>query len=112
MEQGRKDDVKDGKLRWDLLPLDLIEKIVEVYHFGAQKYAPNTWKQLENGEQRYKAALLRHLVEHDKGNLRDKESGLLHTQHMCWNAIAMLYFAMKKEQNIPEDCCNGKQSTV
>lgn len=112
MEQGRKDDVKDGKLRWDLLPLDLIEKIVEVYHFGAQKYAPNTWKQLENGEQRYKAALLRHLVEHDKGNLRDKESGLLHAQHMCWNAIAMLYFAMEKEQNIPEDCCNGKQSTV
>ena len=112
MEQGRKDDMKDGKLRWDLLPLDLIEKIVEVYHFGAQKYAPNTWKQLENGEQRYKAALLRHLVEHDKGNLRDNESGLLHAQHMCWNAIAMLYFAIKKEQNIAEDCCSGKQSTI
>ena len=95
---GRKDDMKDGKLRWDLLPLDLIEKIVEVYHFGAQKYAPNTWKQLEDGENRYRGALLRHLVEHEKGNLRDDESGLLHAQHLCWNAIALLYFAIEKEK--------------
>lgn len=96
--EGRKDDFKDGKLRWDLLPLDLIEKIVEVYHFGARKYAPNTWKQLEDGENRYRAALLRHLVEHQKGNLRDEESGLLHTQHLCWNAIALLHFALEKEK--------------
>ena len=98
MTEGRKDDIKDGKLRWDLLPLDLIEKIVEVYHFGAQKYAPNTWKQLEDGENRYRGALLRHLVEHEKGNLRDDESGLLHAQHLCWNAIALLYFAIEKEK--------------
>lgn len=25
----------NGKLRWDLLPLDQVEKIVEVYTFGA-----------------------------------------------------------------------------
>ena len=99
MTEGRKDDMKDGKLRWDLLPLDLIEKIVEVYHFGAQKYAPNTWKQLEDGENRYRGALLRHLVEHEKGNLRDDESGLLHAQHLCWNAIALLYFAIEKEKH-------------
>ena len=98
MTEGRKDDMKDGKLRWDLLPLDLIEKIVEVYHFGAQKYAPNTWKQLEDGENRYRGALLRHLVEHEKGNLRDDESGLLHAQHLCWNAIALLHFAIEKEK--------------
>ena len=97
---GRKDDMKDGKLRWDLLPLDLIEKIVDVYHFGAQKYAPNTWKQLEDGENRYRGALLRHLVEHEKGNLRDAESGLLHAQHLCWNAIALLYFAIEKEKEL------------
>lgn len=98
--KGRKDDIKDGKLRWDLLPLDLIEKIVEVYDFGAKKYAPETWKQLEDGERRYKAALLRHLCEHDKGHLRDNESHLLHAQHICWNAIALLYFAIQKENDI------------
>lgn len=97
-KEGRKDDFKDGKLRWDLLPLDLIEKIVEVYHFGAQKYAPNTWKQLEDGENRYRAALLRHLTAHQKGELRDPESDLLHMQHVCWNAIALLHFALEKEK--------------
>lgn len=96
--EGIKNDFLDNKLRWDLLPLDLIEKIVEVYHYGAQKYAPNTWKNLDNGEQRYKAALLRHLVAHEKGELRDPESGLLHAQHICWNAISILYFAIEKEK--------------
>lgn len=103
MEKGRKNDIQDGKLRWELLPMDLIEKIVEVYHFGAKKYGANTWKQLEDGEQRYKAALLRHLVEHDKNELRDNESGLLHMQHVCWNAIAMLYFAIQKENELKKE---------
>ena len=99
MEQaeGRKNDRADGKLRWELLPLDLMEKVVEVYDFGAKKYAPETWKQLADGENRYRAALLRHLTAHYKGELRDPESGLLHTQHLAWNAIALLYFAMEKE---------------
>ena len=103
MEKGRKNDIQDDKLRWDLLPLDLIEKIVEVYHFGAKKYAPNSWKQLENGEQRYKAALLRHLTAHDKGEVYDSESGLLHMQHACWNAIAVLYFAIQKEKELTKN---------
>lgn len=95
--ESRKNDFKDGKLRWDLLPLDLIEKIVEVYHFGSLKYAPHSWKDLENGEERYRAALMRHLTAHFKGELRDEESGLLHAAHMAWNAIAMLHFAIKTE---------------
>ena len=33
-----KNDFKDHKLRWDLLPLQEIEDIVEVYTAGAEKY--------------------------------------------------------------------------
>lgn len=98
VQASRKNDFADNKLRWDLLPLDLIEKIVEVYHFGSLKYAPNSWKGLEDGENRYRAALLRHLTAHEKGELRDSESGLLHTAHLAWNAIALLYFAIEKEK--------------
>lgn len=90
---GRKDD--GGKLRWDLLPLDLVEKLVEVYTFGAQKYAPNTWQNLPDGYNRYKAAMLRHLAAHEKGEVRDPDSGLLHLAHCCWNALAMIHFAEK-----------------
>lgn len=59
--KGVKNDYKDNKLRWDLLPLEEIEDIVKVYTFGSKKYAPNTWQKLDNGYERYKAALLRHL---------------------------------------------------
>ena len=98
--ESRKNDIKDGKLRWDLLPLDLIEKVVEVYSFGAQKYAPNTWQGLKDGYNRYKSAMMRHIVAYEKGEDRDKESGLHPLSHAAWNALAMLYFALKEEEGI------------
>lgn len=81
-----------GKLRWDLLPIEQIEKIVEVYTFGAQKYAPNSWQQLDNGRERYYAALLRHLCSWRKGETTDHESKLPTLAHVAWNAIALMYF--------------------
>lgn len=31
MKEGKKNDYQDGKLRWDLLPLEEIEDIVKLY---------------------------------------------------------------------------------
>ena len=67
-EIGRKNDRKDDKTRWELMPLDCLEDIARVYTEGAKKYGDNNWQNLENGYQRYKAALLRHLCEFEKGN--------------------------------------------
>lgn len=89
---GKKDDFKDHKLRWDLLPLQEIEDIVRVYTAGAEKYGDNNWQNLDNGYQRYKAALLRHLLEYEKGNRIDEDTGCLHVAQIAWNAIAMLYY--------------------
>lgn len=86
-----------GKLRWDLLPLNLIEKVVEIYTFGAEKYGANTWQNLEDGYNRYKAAMFRHLMEFEKGNIYDDESKLEHLAHMVWNGIAMLYLSRPKD---------------
>lgn len=97
--ESRKNDIVDGKLRWELLPLDLVEKIVEVYHFGAKKYAPNTWKGLENGSERYYSAHLRHLCAWRKGEKKDSESGLNHLQHCIWNLMAVLYFDLNEKEN-------------
>ena len=94
MAESYKNDRKDGKQRWELLPLPLVEEVVKVYTFGAGKYAPNTWMKLENGYERYKAAMLRHLVAYEKGEVNDPESGLHHLAHMAWNALAVLHFAM------------------
>lgn len=98
MQEGRKNDRQDNKLRWDLLPLDLIEKVVEVYHFGATKYEQNTWQHLPDGYNRYKAALLRHITAYEKGETKDPESGLHPLAHAAWNALAMLFVATNKRK--------------
>lgn len=97
MATGIKNDFKDHKLRWDLLPLKEIEDIVKVYTAGADKYGPNNWQNLEDGYNRYKAALFRHLVEYEKGNVIDEETGCHHLAQVAWNAIAMLYYSKHKE---------------
>lgn len=97
MSNGRKDD--GGKLRWDLLPLDVVEKVVEVYTFGAQKYEPNSWQNLEDGLERYYAALLRHLCAWRKGEKIDEESKLNHLSHCAWNILALIYFETRNNEN-------------
>ena len=102
MENSKKNDFLDKKLRWDLLPLEEIEDIVKVYTEGANKYGDNTWQHLENGYQRYKGAMLRHLVEYEKGNEIDEETGCRHLAQVAWNAISMLYLSKQKSTDNPD----------
>jgi len=92
-----KDGVKydDGKLRTDLVPLEMLEYIAEVYTYGADKYPANTWQQVE--PHRYWAALLRHLIKYNKGGHLDIESGLPHLKHALWNIAVLCYLMDKKE---------------
>ena len=90
--EGMKNDFLDNKPRWDLLPLQEIEDLVKVYTAGAKKYAPNTWQKLDNGYQRYKAALFRHLLAYEKGERIDPDTKCMHLAQVAWNAVAMLWF--------------------
>jgi hypothetical protein len=92
----------EAKLRWDLLDLDLVEEVVKILTFGANKYGPNNWQKVEDAEERYYAALMRHLTEYRKGNSIDEESGLSHLSHLLCNAIFLLWFEknlVKKTDN-------------
>lgn len=91
-ETRGKDDFKDDKLRWDLLPMQEIEDIVRVFHLGAKKYEPNGWKDIPNGFERYRAAMMRHLMCYMNGERYDKELNVNHLAQVCWNAIAMLWY--------------------
>lgn len=97
-----KNDRLDGKLRWELLPLDLIEDLVKVYDRGAQKYEPDSWKQVENGYIRYKGALLRHLVKAETEDI-DEETECYHLAQVAWNALTMLWY---RKQEIKEEYKN------
>lgn len=90
--EGMKNDFLDDKPRWDLLPLQEIEDLVKVYTAGAKKYAPNNWQKLDNGYQRYKAALFRHLLAYEKGERIDPDTKCMHLAQVVWNAVAMLWF--------------------
>ena len=75
------------KVRMDLVPLECVESIAKVLMYGAKKYADNSWQDLPDFWKRYKAALLIHLTEIDKGELIDKESGLYHIDQVLTNAM-------------------------
>lgn len=83
MAEGTKYD--GGKPRMDLLDTDALIGLAEVLTFGANKYAAHNWRQgIVNS--RLTAALLRHLLAINKGELIDPESGLPHIDHVgcCW----------------------------
>lgn len=83
--EGKKYD--KGKVRMDLVPLDVVENVAKILTMGAEKYSENSWQELPNFWSRYKAALLRHLAAIDKGELVDPESGLPHIDHVLCNAM-------------------------
>lgn len=91
-QMGLKNDHKDDKTRWELIPLDCLENIARVYTEGAKKYGDNNWQNLENGYERYKGALLRHLYAAES-EIFDEETGCRHLAQVAWNAIALLWLS-------------------
>ena len=86
---GKKDD--QGKLPWHLIPFEVVEKVVEILQFGAEKYGANNWKELPDFNDRYFSACLRHLVAWKKGEKIDPESGNHHLAHALCNLVFLLW---------------------
>jgi hypothetical protein len=99
--EGRKND--EGKLKWDLLPYESVEKIVEVMTYGYYKYGedPDTanWKKVENPISRYFAAAMRHLVAWKTGEKYDPETGMNHLSHAAANLLFLIYFNEIKDNS-------------
>lgn len=76
---GVKADV--SKPRWDILPWEAVQAVVEVLTYGAKKYAPDNWRKVEGGRWRYYGAAMRHLVAWWRGERNDPETGMHHLAH-------------------------------
>lgn len=107
----RKNDRLDDKTMWELMPLDCLEDIARVYTEGAKKYGPNKWQGLENGYERYKGALLRHLYASESKEF-DEETGCRHLAQVAWNAIAMLWLSKHKPNTDNTDKINTYKDFV
>lgn len=80
-----------AKPKWSLLPWDEVEDVVKVLTFGAKKYAPDNWKFVDDADNRYMDATLRHLVAYRQGERRDAESGESHIAHALCCLLFMLW---------------------
>jgi len=80
-----------GKRRYDLLPWEQIDEVVDVLTFGAAKYADDNWKIVPDKTKRYKAALGRHISAYMQGEQLDKEDGKSHLAHAVCCAIFLMW---------------------
>lgn len=95
-EIGVKHD--EEKLKWSLLPINLLNGVVRVLMYGEKKYSSDNWKRIGNGKERYFSALMRHLTELQDGKELDDDSGLPVIDHVISNAIFMKYFIEKEKK--------------
>ena len=74
------------KPRMELIPTSAYKALGNVLTFGAKKYSPNSWQNVEI--ERYVGALLRHLCAYLEDPYGvDEESGLHHSEHLLTNAM-------------------------
>ena len=92
----------EGKPRWSLVDFKSMEPLVKVLMFGAEKYAPENWKNdmnlneiLDSGQ--------RHLGPMIDGELHDPESGELHAGHLMCNMMFWVFHYNKKLEQIQEE---------
>lgn len=84
------------KNRWELLPMNEVDEIVQILTLGAAKYGNYNWMKVRPTD-RYLGALLRHIKEWKAGKQVDEESGLSPLAHAGCN----LLFLMWLDNNVP-----------
>jgi len=89
--EGQKFD--SDKLRYELLPPELLEEVARVLTFGAHKYSVRNWE-LGMAWSRPFAALMRHMWAWWRGEDKDPETGYSHLSHAaCCIAFLVSYEA-------------------
>ena len=88
---GSKHD--EHKARMSLIPPKALLEVGMVLTEGAEKYGDRNWKKLDNLQERYTSAALRHMMAHMAGETYDEETNLSHLAH----AICCLMFKLEVE---------------
>ena len=76
-----------------------LREVSKVGTFGANKYTDNGWKEVPKGISRYTDAMYRHLNDEAVGEQIDTDSGLLHSAHTAWNALARLNLLIEQKRD-------------
>lgn len=81
-----------GKTQYSLVPPYALEAVAKNLTAGLRKYPHrNNWQLVENAEERYMDALLRHIEEHRKGNIYDADNTDPTTTHLSAVAVNSMF---------------------
>ena len=76
-----------------------IREVSFVSKAGANKYSWKGWETTPDGLNRYGDALVRHLIAEDIEGRFDRDTGLLHSAQVAWNALARLELILRENDN-------------
>lgn len=92
-----------GKLPLNLVPYEMLEGLAKVLGFGATKHGRDNWKGSLNTDdhESYRYDRLesakRHVLEYDKGDRIDKESGLPTLLHAIASLTMVFWYDLYKK---------------
>lgn len=84
-ESGAVRDTNEGKIRYDLIPIECLKRLAEHYTKGAKKYEENNWKKGIPTE-RFIESAWRHWAEYLFG-----EKGEDHLSALVFNVFGIMY---------------------
>lgn len=91
---GGEKGVKEA--RYDLIPVEALEKLAILYGRGAAKYEDNNWRKGYDWSKSY-AALQRHANAFWRGEDIDEEMGLPHLAAVAFHAFTLMTFMDEQE---------------
>lgn len=78
-----------------------LEEVAKVTTIGANKYTPNGWVDVPDGQSRYMDAFARHLFKLGGGEVLDTGeggTGCYHKAQMIWNLLASLELELREQK--------------
>lgn len=106
MSEGRKFD--DGKLRYNLIDAPALAWLAGILTYGAAKYEPENWRKVPEANERYYAALMRHIELWRSGEADDDESGMPHLSGAFFSVMCLL--ALNGPRNLSEIASRTKEA--
>ena len=83
--------------RYDLIPVEALAKVAQLYGKGAEKYAEHNWRKGYEWSKSYQA-LQRHANEFWKGVDLDPEMGLPHLAAVIFHSLTLMTFMEEHPQ--------------
>lgn len=87
-------DVNDGKPRFDLIPVEPLTRLADLYMRGAVKYGDSNWRKASTEPEinRFKESAWRHFVQWSNGE-KDED----HASGAIWNIMAYMWHTEYKK---------------